>query len=140
MNNLEKYQQKVTELEAEIVGYRLVLESIRMIARQAGATHQEMPPGPLFQLVCKVLQEKDGSEIQTEFTLLRMLESGMRRENDLAKKRPDENSKEFSVQAMQIWNASMDEIITGNFELMMSLDKLRLLQRQREASRVILPS
>lgn len=132
MNNLEKYQQRVADLEGEVVGYRMVLEAIKLVA----VPGKPMPPGPLYNLVCKTLQEKDGSELQAEFTFLRLLESGLRHENQLAAKRPDATQ---DPEGFRMWADSMQEIGKGQLELLTKLDELRLAVRQREASRLIIP-
>lgn len=137
MNNLERYQERVVELESEIVEYRMILESIRMVARQAP---KDIPREPLFNLASKALTQQAGAEIQAEFLTLRMLEAGMRQELLTATKRPDDDGKTFTLEDLKMWQEAMTAIVQGNNELLVKLDEIRARTRQREASRLILPT
>ena len=57
-------------LQAEIVNYRLVLDSIRTLCRFGSP----IQPGPLMNLCTKALDEPAGAVIAKEYSLLRLLE------------------------------------------------------------------
>ncbi len=132
MNNLEKHQDRIIELEAEVVEYRMILETIRTVARTAP---RDIPREALFNLCSKALTQPAGAALQAEFLTLRMLEAGMRQELVLATKRPkDDAGDEF-----QLWANAINSIVEGNNELLVKLDEIRAVTRQQEASRLILP-
>jgi len=58
-------------LQAEIINYRLVLDSIRMLCQ----FRTPIQPGPLVKLVGKALEEPHGQVIVKEYSLLRVLEA-----------------------------------------------------------------
>lgn len=73
------YKEHCKALEAEIAGYRVVLEAIRMSARQLNYI-------ALLNLCDKTLKEPEGAFIATEFSFLRVLELLNRREEEIINK------------------------------------------------------
>ncbi len=104
MNNLEKHKDRIEVLEAEVVGYRFILENIRMIARMG----KPVAPGPLFNLCNKAMTEPDGLQIQNEFTFLRLLEANLRHEISLSTKRPSDAAATYA-QELKLWTEAMTE-------------------------------
>lgn len=111
------HKDRVHELEAEIVGYRVVIESVRLMCRM----RPSIDSVPLYNLCQRALSESAGSEVAQEFSFLRALEAISREGQLLAENSPlDSEDSE--------WQQRMAAVVLGRQECLQKLDLLRKIQ------------